>query len=104
MENAGMRTSPGSGRGTLLIDEENRESRKWSEVYKENNLEIELGQSQRPFSTGIASAGMRESGRAGGGLGEGRARSQARESAVVQGRCVTRQAAREGMLIVLTIS
>jgi hypothetical protein len=66
MENAGMRTSPGSGRGTLLIDEENRESRKWSEVYKENNLEIELGQSQRPFSTGIASAGMRESGRAGG--------------------------------------
>jgi len=61
-----MRTSPGSGRGTLLIDEENRESRKWSEVYKENNLEIELGQSQRPFSTGIASAGMRESCRAGG--------------------------------------
>jgi hypothetical protein len=52
--------------GTLLIVEENRESRKWSEVYKENNLEIELGQSQRPFSTGIASAGMRESCRAGG--------------------------------------
>jgi hypothetical protein len=61
-----MRTSPGSGRGTLLIVEENRESRKRSEVYKENNLEIELGQSQRPLSTGIASAGMRESCRAGG--------------------------------------
>ena len=52
--------------GTLLIVEENRESRKWSEVYKENNLEIELGQSQRPFPAGIASAGMRESCRAGG--------------------------------------
>ena len=52
--------------GTLLSDEENRESRKWSEVYKENNLEIELDQSQRPFPAGITLAGMRESGRAGG--------------------------------------